>query len=207
MNNRNRNLCRGFILCLVALVLHGCAPAPVKQAETEKPEIQEKAEIVDVSPELVNRFNKAVQLMQGEADEASMRQAIELLKSVIAEEKRLPAPYINLAMAYSRTGDRKQAEANLISALKLEIGHPVANNELGLLYRKAGRFKAARVAYQNAIREHPDYLPARKNLGVLCDIYMHDYECALEQFQAYLERRPDDKTVTIWVADVKRRLK
>jgi tetratricopeptide (TPR) repeat protein len=82
----------------------------------------------------------------------------------------------------------------------------VANNELGLLYRKEGKFNAARTAYENAIQKHPDYLPARKNLGVLCDLYLHDFNCALEQFEGYLELQPDDKTVTIWVADVKRRL-
>jgi Flp pilus assembly protein TadD len=133
-------------------------------------------------------------------------QAVSVLKSVIEREKRLPAPYVNIAIAYNRLGDAKAAEENLISALKLDIGHPVANNELGLLYRKSGKFKAARTAYENAIKEHPEYLPAIKNLGVLCDLYMHDYECALQQFEDYLELEPDDKTVSLWVVDVKRRL-
>ncbi len=48
-------------------------------------------------------------------------------------------------------------------------------------------------------------LPAKRNLGVLCDLYLHDYQCALEQFQDYLELEPGDKEVAIWVADVKRR--
>jgi len=133
-------------------------------------------------------------------------QAVSVLKSVIEREKRLPAPYVNIAIAYNRLGDTKAAEENLISALKLDIGHPVANNELGLLYRKSGKFKAARTAYENAIKEHPEYLPAIRNLGVLCDLYMHDYECALQQFEDYLELEPDDKTVSLWVVDVKRRL-
>ncbi len=82
----------------------------------------------------------------------------------------------------------------------------MANNELGLLYRKSGKFNAARTAYENAIKDHPEYLPARRNLGVLCDLYLHDYECALRQFVEYLDLKPDDKTVAIWVADVKQRL-
>ena len=129
-----------------------------------------------------------------------------MLESVVEREQRLPAPYVNLAISQRRTGDEEAAEQNLIKALKLDLHHPVANNELGLLYRKAGKFSAARTAYENAIKEHPRYLPAKRNLGVLCDLYLHDFECALEQFEDYLELRPDDKTVSIWVFDVKQRL-
>lgn len=157
---------------------------------------------LDIDSDVEDDFKKAIVLMQ----EDKNAQAISVLKTVIKREQRLPAPYVNLAIAYNRLGDTKAAEENLISALKLDIGHPVANNELGLLYRKKGKFKAARTAYENAIKEHPEYLPAIKNLGVLCDLYMHDFNCAFEQFEDYLELRPDDKTVAIWVADVKRRL-
>ena len=48
--------------------------------------------------------------------------------------------------------------------------------------------------------------PRKKNLGILCDLYLHDFDCALEQFSAYLEARPNDKKMVIWIADVKRRL-
>jgi len=37
-------------------------------------------------------------------------------------------------------------------------------------------------------------------------LYLHDFVCALQQFEDYLELKPDDKTVAIWVVDVKRRL-
>lgn len=134
------------------------------------------------------------------------KQAISVLTSVIDREQRLPAPFINMAIAQNKLGDTKSAESNLIKALQLDLSHPVANNELGLLYRKSGKFKAARIAYENAIKEYPAYLPVKRNLGVLCDLYMHDFECALEQFEDYLAYKPDDKTVAIWLADVKRRL-
>ncbi len=157
---------------------------------------------VDVDSDVEFDFKNAIVLMQ----EDKYAQAVPVLKTVIEREKRLPAPYVNIAIAYNKLGDSKAAEENLISALKLDIGHPVANNELGLLYRKSGKFNAARTAYENAIKDHPEYLPARRNLGVLCDLYLHDYECALRQFEEYLDLKPDDKTVAIWVADVKQRL-
>ena len=195
-----RNLHR-FLICLLAVFLFACAGGEVKQ-EAGVSSISKKVDHVDVDSDVELDFKSAIALMQQE----KYAQAVPVLKSVIEREKRLPAPYVNIAIAYNKLGDKKLAEENLISALKLDIGHPVANNELGLLYRKTGKFNAARTAYENAIKEHPEYLPAIRNLGVLCDLYMHDFECALEQFEDYLELEPDDKTVAIWVADVKRRL-
>jgi len=190
------------LLVFMALFLFACAAGNVQQ-ETDVAVIKKPKSHVEIDPDVELDFKNAIALMREEKYE----QAVPVLKAVIEREKRLPAPYVNIAIAYNKLGDVKAAEENLISALKLDIGHPVANNELGLLYRKKGKFKAARTAYENAIKEHPEYLPAIKNLGVLCDLYMHDFECALQQFEDYLELQPDDKTVAIWVADVKRRLK
>jgi tetratricopeptide (TPR) repeat protein len=132
-------------------------------------------------------------------------QAIELLETLTAKENRLAAPFVNLGIAYSRTGNTKKAEYSFSRALRLDAGHAVANNELGLLYRKTGRFNAAKSAYMNALVEHPDYLPVRKNLGILCELYLHDMECALEQYQAYLEYAPEEETVARWALELKQR--
>jgi tetratricopeptide (TPR) repeat protein len=132
-------------------------------------------------------------------------QGIELLETLTAKENRLAAPFVNLGIAYSRTGNTKKAEYSFSRALRLDAGHAVANNELGLLYRKTGRFNAAKSAYMNALVEHPDYLPVRKNLGILCELYLHDMECALEQYQAYLEYAPEEETVARWALELKQR--
>jgi len=186
---------------VLTLMLFACAGGEVKDEASVSP-VKKPTSYVDIDSDVELDFKNAIELMQ----EGKNAQAVTILKTVIEREKRLPAPYVNIAIAYNRLGDAKAAEENLISALKLDIGHPVANNELGLLYRKSGKFKAARTAYENAIKEHPEYLPAIKNLGVLCDLYLHDYDCALQQFEDYLELEPDDKTVAIWVVDVKGRL-
>ena len=188
------------MVVVLTVVLFSCAGGEVKQ-ESGNGVFSKKIEYVNVDSDVEADFTKAVALL----NQNQYQQAITVLESVIAREQRLPAPYVNVAMAYSKLGNSAKAEENLISALKLDIGNPTANNELGLLYRKSGKFNAARTAYQNAIKEHSEYLPAKRNLGVLCDLYLHDYQCALEQFQDYLELEPGDKEVAIWVADVKRR--
>lgn len=192
---------RKLLIFLLALLLYACAGDGVRQ-DGEVATFKRESQYVDVDSDIELDFKSAIVLMQ----QKNYAQAAAVLNSVIEREQRLPAPYVNLAIAYNKLNDSKNAEENLIKALKIDIGHPVANNELGLLYRKAGKFNAARTAYENAIKDNPDYLPAKRNLGVLCDLYIHDFECALKQFEDYFELKPDDKTVAIWIADVKNRL-
>lgn len=190
-----------FLISLMAALLFACAGGDVKD-RTEHISEEKLNHYVDVDSDVERDFNNAIVLMQG----GNNAQAVAVLKTVIEREQRLPAPYVNIAIAYNRLGDTEAAEESLISALKLDIGHPVANNELGLLYRRSGKFNAARQAYENAIKQHPDYMPAIRNLGVLCDLYLHDFNCALQQYEDYMELNPDDKVVTVWIADVKNRL-
>ncbi|MBL4711895.1 MAG: tetratricopeptide repeat protein [Gammaproteobacteria bacterium] len=192
---------RVFVIFCAVLVLVSCAGGNAKQ-RFEVGNAASVVEHLDVDSDVERDFDKAMDLM----NKNDYTQAVSLLTSVIEREQRLPAPYINIAIAQNKLGNAKAAEKNLIKALEIDIAHPVANNELGLLYRKSGKFKAARVAYENAIKRHPEYLPAKRNLGVLCDLYMHDFDCALEQYEDYLALEPGDKTMAIWVADVKRRL-
>ena len=197
----SEGMLKKYAIGLSCIFLFACAGGEIKD-QADVSTIKAPTSYVDVDSDVELDFKSALTLME----QKKYAQAIVVLKSVIEREQRLPAPYVNLAIAYNKIEDKESAEENLVKALKLDIGHPVANNELGLLYRKSGKFNAARTAYQNAIKDHPGYLPAKRNLGVLCDLYLHDFECALEQFEDYLEIMPDDKMVVIWVADVKRRL-
>lgn len=178
----------------LTLILCACSQDTIKQDSAAAHQI-----VVDDNVKLM--FTRALtHLEQQEYDEG-----IALLETLTANEQRLAAPYVNLGIAYSRTGKAKKAEHNFSKALRLDIGHAVANNELGLLYRKTGRFNAARTVYQNALIKNPDYLPVRKNLGILCELYLHDLECALEQYRAYLEYAPDEETVARWTAELNQR--
>ncbi len=157
---------------------------------------------ISVSNKLQQIFKQSLlHLQQQQYDEA-----IVLLERFITKEKRIAAPYVNLGMAYSRAGEDKKAKRRLLKALRLDIGNTSANNELGLLSRKSGSFGSARAFYQNALKKHPDYLPARKNLGILCEIYLQDLPCALEHYQTYLQYSPDEKIIATWVLELKQRM-
>lgn len=184
-----------IVSCVLA-ALSACTGQSVKTSSIKK----EKA--VSVDGDVQRDFDQALQLLQAEQYDA----AIEVLTKVIEQEKRLTAPFINLAMAYRQKGDDKLAENYLLKALEIDQAQPIANNELGIIYRKQGRFADAKNAYTKALAENPDYLPVIRNLGILCDLYLRDVQCALEQFEKYQEQVPDDKTIKIWIADLKTRM-
>lgn len=137
--------------------------------------------------------------------EAKYDQAIELLEKVIAQSHEMAAPHINVAIAYRQVNKPELAEQHLKKALELTPGHPVASNEYGLLLRKAGRFLESRLIYEKALVAFPEYQPIRKNLGILCDLYLKDLACAVEQYEIYGKAMPKDQKVKLWLADLQTR--
>ena len=87
----------------------------------------------------------------------------------------------------------------------MAAGHPLASHEYGLLLRRAGRFTEARAVYEESLGRFPEYYPLRRNLGVLCDLYLNDPECAFREYELYLEAQPEDETVKLWLAEVQAR--
>jgi Tfp pilus assembly protein PilF len=156
------------------------------------------SEPADRTAVLRGAFAQAVVLLEGKR----FSQAIETMEQVIERSPGVTAPYIDLAMAYRHVGNLEQAEDHLKTALELVPGHPVASNEYGLLLRRSGRFAEARQIYEQALARFPEYLPVRRNLGILCDLYLKDQVCALEQYRIYSEARPENEAVKLWIADL-----
>ena len=140
-------------------------------------------------------------LQQGRHDEG-----IALLERVAAATPELSAPRIDLGIAQHRAGDLEAAEANLLLALEANPEQPVAYNELGIIYRKTGRFLEARESYESALAVYPGFHFARRNLAILCDLYLGDLECALDNYEAYMETVPSDEEASMWIADIRYRL-
>mgnify|MGYP001136909483 CR=1 FL=1 len=157
---------------------------------------------VEVSPDVQADFAVALELLQQERYE----QGIDLLQDVTERAPDVAAAHINLGIAQARLGRQDEAEASMLRALALNPQHPVAHNEIGMLYRKTGRFDAARAHYEQALAAYPGFHFARRNLAVLCDIYLADLQCALEHYERYVEAAPEDGEAAMWVADLRNRL-
>jgi tetratricopeptide (TPR) repeat protein len=81
------------------------------------------------------------------------------------------------------------------------------NNQLGIAYRKAGRFADARAAYERAIVADPALADAECNLAILLDLYLDDPAAALPHYERYEALVGDaDARVTAWLAELRARL-
>lgn len=193
----NLNMLRnaGMSLALL-LVLHGCASGPPKKVET-----QQAKPSVALTDEARSDFDAAMAFIKTEEYE----KAIELLNKVVIAVPGNAVASINLSLVYKKSGKLKQAEDSLKLALVAEPENPVAHNEYALLYRKTGRFAEARSLYEKILEKYPNFMMAHKNLGILCDLYTKDYQCAIKHYVIYSDANQDDKTVKIWIADLQKR--
>ena len=126
-------------------------------------------------------------------------EGIALLETVAAATPNLSAPRISLAIAQHRLGDLEATEQHLLQALSINPNHPIALNELGIVYRKTARFAEARQQYEAALAVYPGYHYARRNLAVLCDLYLADLECALSNYEAYMATVLSDDEAAMWL--------
>ena len=143
---------------------------------------------------------------QRRLEQGSLQEGVAELQAVAESVPDLAAPQIDLGIAYHLSGDLEAAESHLHKALELNSEHPVAHNELGIIYRKTGRFAEAKKSYQAALAIYPGYHHARRNLAILCDLYLGDLKCALENYEAYMSTVPGDAEAEIWIADLRYRM-
>jgi len=190
-----------YIPVLLTLLLTACTTTEKKIEDSSLPRDIEIKEEFGVDDEVNSKFEQAVDLIR----EEQYKEAIVLLEEVTQKTSKHSAPYVNLGIAYLKLGKAEESEKNLQMALKINPDHPVTNNELGMVYRKTGRFNEAKKVYEHVIKKYPYFLPARKNIGILCDLFMKDLNCAIKHYDAYLKIKKDDKNVKLWLKDLQRR--
>ena len=199
---------RVLLLSLIGVfALSGCNATTKPQRKAATIEIQEAVgftitEEVKVPESVRLQYYEALRYLRDE----NLQSGIAVLEQVTEAAPAVTAPQIDLGVAYHRLGDFEKAEQYLLQALELNSNHPVALNELGILYRETGRFAAAKKQYEAAIAVYPGYHHARRNLAILCDLYLGDLECALNQYEAYMATVADDPEAAMWIADLRNRM-
>ena len=198
---------RNLLLVPLCMVVAACATTAPQQKKQAQIQIQEQvgftiSEPVRVSDSVRAEYERAMLLLE----QGSLDGGIAVLEQVVVDAPELSGPRIDLGIAYHRKSDLETAEQQLQAALALNPEHPVALNELGIIQRKTGRFIEARRSYEAALAVFPGYHHARRNLGVLCDLYLADLECALNSYQAYMQTVPEDPQASMWIADLQMRM-
>ncbi|HEX9772116.1 MAG TPA: tetratricopeptide repeat protein [Steroidobacteraceae bacterium] len=123
-----------------------------------------------------------------------------------------PAPSaVNEQLALARvsleSGRTAEALPMLEAALALEPANAEGQNRLGIAYRRLGRFKDARAAYDRAIAADQSMPAPHRNLAVLLDLYLAQPAPALEQYEQY--QRLDggaDPEAAAWLAELRTRM-
>jgi tetratricopeptide (TPR) repeat protein len=193
-------------VCAITLVaaVSACSTSGTKRREPVTTRTEAGFTItdrIDVGGGVRGDFEEAVRLLEQER----YAEAAAALREVAEAAPDATAVHVDLAIAYRHLDDLEQAEKSLDRALELNPRHPVALVEMGIVYRRTGRFTEARERYEQTLGLYPDYHFARKNLGILCDLFIVDPGCALEQYELYNQAVPEDEEVAIWIADLKNR--
>jgi tetratricopeptide (TPR) repeat protein len=128
------------------------------------------------------------------------------LEAMTRSYPELITPYLNLAIAFERSGHADKAEQTLRAALVQHPRSALAYNHLGLLYRQGGRFSQAREAYEQALKIDPDYTDAHFNLAILYDLYLQQPSSAFLHYEYYRHAGGNDPMVERWLADLRQRM-
>ena len=182
-----------LILVSMLALLQACGTAPTGETPSAPKAVFDES-----------AYQSSLKLMKdGKYEEAATR-----LEELARTDSERAGPYINLGIAYRKLDKLEEAKQALLIATERRDGNAIAWNELGLVYRKMGQFENARDAYKKSIRKQARYGKAYLNLGILCDIYLEDLNCASRNYKKYLDVSIDaenNKKVAIWFADVSRR--
>ena len=130
------------LFCVSLAIIAGCTTTSVPEPTLPAANLDVVEEIgftitqQKVVDEQVDfEYQEAMQLLErGQIDEGIAR-----LQQVIEAAPGMAPPQIDIGVAYHIAGDLEAAETHLNKAIELNPAHPVAHNELGIIYRKTGR--------------------------------------------------------------------
>ena len=163
-----------------------------------------KDSLKPVNPKAQAEYQQAVSIMRS----GQTQHAFKLFNSITKKYPGFSGPQLNIGLMHLRKNQLDMAEKAFKKAIHINRDNAVGYNLLGVVYRKSGEFLQAKESYHQALSKNPDYANAHLNLGILYDIYMGNLKQAVHHYEQYQRlSNNNDKKVTKWIIDLKRRIK
>ena len=171
-----------------------------KRVATPNPYFAERASVPTGAQQAMSRAREFFDQQQFQAAETELQQ-------VVAQWPNLSGAWLNLSKVQLKLAQPEHAEASLRRAVEANAKNVFAWNALGVLLRDQGRFEDARVAYESALAQWPDFAMGHRNLGILYDLYLHKPEQALHHYrEAKALEEAEDRVLAGWIVDLERRM-
>jgi tetratricopeptide (TPR) repeat protein len=125
--------------------------------------------------------------------DSQLSQSIKDLEKRLEAEPDNPTLYQLLGTAYGQRGETNKAIENFQKALTLDDTIVEAHLNLGNAFMNMvpPQPTSARVEFEKVIELDPSQILAYLNLGSLCAYELVDYECALANWQEYINQLPN----------------
>lgn len=159
------------------------------------------APVASLAPALQKEMDDAAQLlMAGQKDKALAKYA-----TVQQAAPNHVSAWLNAALIRREQKQLDAALALIESSLKQSPKEARALTLKGVVLREQGKVQDAKAAYLAAVQADDNYAPAHRNLAVLADVYLNEPVLALRHMERYSALVGDDKQVTGWVNELRRR--
>lgn len=133
-------------------------------------------------------------------EQEKWQQAVQALEHITRTQENLSVAWLNLGIAYTKTGNSEAAESAFNKAIEANPGNAEAYNQTGILYRRSGRTAEAGDMYENGLKVSPDNPDIHWNLGILHDRYLHDPQKALFHYHRYQQLTGDENVqLQAWI--------
>ncbi len=207
---------RNGVLSLLLVMLAACSGVFVKEPlDGDNVLITDVNASIDrslatnqIEPSVITEYQQAIDMLE----QGHLREADLLLSNVVEKHPDLSAPLYNLGVISEELGDHEKAVRFYKRALEADSNYYLALNNLGVIARSDGKFQDALDYYLKGLQVAPDSSELHYNLGVLHEIYLHDYEKAVEYYERYLSLAGSEATIGAeknviqsWINDLKRR--
>lgn len=129
------------------------------------------------------------------------------LQKLIDDQPLLSGPAYNMGVLKYEQKDLDKAAEYTKLALDRNYYNQDARNLAALIQREKGDFPKSAALHKENLKVWGGYAPAYRNLGILLDLYMGDFEAGLPYYHQYNALQDEqDRVVLGWTMDIERRL-